>query len=640
MTTCAKCGKELPIFARDHCKACYHRAYRRTRLYSAKDDAGKHRIQARKHFISAMIEMTRGIVSRCEVSDAPAVWAANNLRLPDSKSYGQNGHIDWSISPDSMEVLEYLRNPAVHKISLAYSAQTGKSLLLQAALGYLSVVRGQSSVYGLPSVALQRSVPTERIIPLLELSKIKHTQKHGTIHFEGQNTLSFVLLTSRNQCAERSAAVVICDEIDELGEQNFDPVADLNERQRIYSQDITILASTPRLPDKHILTHLKSSRQHVIEWSCPHCNEWFECNLEDIRCKEPEVTDPEAIMERHLGYIACPHCGCVIDDSQHLQLVKSQRWKCTTPERGMRNLGFRKWIIQTAFKNFSDVLAKKLESEGNPTLWAQFLSNWAAQPIDAGIAQNEVDNPITRGPYKRGEPPADSIGWTFGADVGASEIWVSCLAWSTHGIRQFYSERINRDRNDQAGVLRGFMHLIHDRPWSKSLPLLGGCVDVGYEQDAVLKMIAKLPLCVGAKGNGSTSMALPNKPSSCGRFHIVNQPYYQDLFQSYLNSGTLQIPIDAYAWVETHFRGEVKKTVVDPKTRIPRQIWALRGPHSPNHLRDASILALFIGQQKGLCNIKVKPSATQAVSPQPQQPPMTNGFKRIPIRGVGKRERW
>jgi len=73
---------------------------------------------------------------------------------------------------------------------------------------------------------------------------------------------------------------------------------------------------------------------------------------------------------------------------------------------------------------------------------------------------------------------------------------------------------------------------------------------------------------------------------------------------------------------------------------MPKHAWCLRSQHSQNHIRDCCVYALFLGQQKGLCNIKVKPSATQAVSPQPQQPPMASGFKRIPIRGVGKRERW
>jgi len=640
MGVCAKCKRECKVVAKGCCKSCYDRAYYGTRLYSAKDDAGKFRAQARKIFINALRESVTAIVSLCEMTESPAVWAEKNLRLPPSKSFGRNGRIDLSIMPEAIELLELLRNPSVKQLVFASSAQSNKSLLLQMAVGYLAVVRGDSIVYGLPSVSLQKSVPMERIQPLLDLSRIRHEMRHGSIVFDGKNTLDFVLLTSRNQLAEKTARVTVLDEIDELPDLAFSPEQELSERSRIYPDSLQLLASTPKRMDRGIMWHYGRSRQYAVAWECPECKGEFVCEVDAVRSRDPEEKDSGKIIERHLGYVACPHCGIQLDDSHHLGLVKSQRLKCLTPERGFQAVGVRKTIIHTAFKNFSDVLAKRTEVEGDAMLFSQFMSNWAALPQEQGLSKSDIDNPIHRGSYLRGEPPKDSIGWTAGVDVQGDCLFVSCLAFSPRGVHQFWSQRIDRDRNDNDGVIRGLMHLIHDRPWSGKLPYLGMAIDAGFSTPDVMRWVAKVPLAIAVKGDGSAGMSLPFKLSGDGRTHILQHAYWQEMLQSHLNNGTLELPDNAFAWVEQHLRAEVKRTVIDPKTKMPKHAWCLRSQHSQNHIRDCCVYALFLGQQKGLCNIKVKPSATQAVSPQPQQPPMASGFKRIPIRGVGKRERW
>ena len=630
---CPECHKECVKFTAGICSPCYQRKYRAQRLFSAKDLQKSYRIEARKSFNSLLKESVLSIISRTELSSTPADWAEKNIRLPAATSFGGNGRINWEVSPDSVEILDQLRNPLVHKIILAFSAQSGKSLLLQAGTAYLAQVRGDSIVYGLPSDALLKSVPVGRITPMLDLSGFKYKRIHEKIVFEGRNSLDFVLLTSRKQLAEKTARVIVADEITELPDLAFDPIAELQERQRIYPDDLFLLASTPKNPDRDILAHYNTSRRHVIEWKCPQCEAWFECHLDDIKSKNPEVTEAETIIDQNLGFTCCPHCGTVVDDSDHLTLVKGQRWKCLTPERGVRSMGYRKWIIQTPFKNFSHVLAKKIESEGNPMLWAQFLANWCAAPIDASVSAHDVAQTITRGQYFRGEPPADSIGWIMGADIGGTEAWVSCLAFSPRGIHQFWSQRIDRDRNDEDGVLRGFLHLINDRSWG--IPYMGCAIDCGYEQEIILRMIAKIPLAIGVKGDGG-GMSQPFKASSDGRMQILNHYYWQDYFQASLNNGSIQIPANAFEWIEKHFKGEVKRTVLDHTTKIPKSIWVLRGQHTPNHLRDASIYALFLGQQKGLCNIK-----RQSENQQIQIPKQVNqGFRRVPIKGIGQRDRW
>jgi len=132
--TCGKCGKSKSLFARGCCQPCYNRAYRKSRLHSAKDPSEAQLKQARKLFVADVCRTIRLVTNRTEATDSPAVWAERHLRLPPSKSYGGNGRLSWDISPDSVTVLDQLRNPAVHRICMAYSAQTGKRTVLAAAL--------------------------------------------------------------------------------------------------------------------------------------------------------------------------------------------------------------------------------------------------------------------------------------------------------------------------------------------------------------------------------------------------------------------------------------------------------------------------------------------------------------------------
>lgn len=675
---CRHCRESKKIMAKGLCAKCYFREYRRVGIEEILDDSVEIRTEARRSFFQKLKDLILRKIQRTEVADLPSEWIEKNVRIPPSTSARRDGRVHWDITPDSVFIVDLAKNPNVRKITLAFSAQSGKSLILQTLCAYLAYVRRDSIVYGLPSVSLLKSVPVTRFDPLFELTRIPTKKNRGVTFFEDKNSLQFVLLTSRDQLAEKTSRVVVVDEIGEAGELDFDPVAELEERQRIYDDSLLIEATTPKNPGKDVLLSLENSKQFEIEWPCPFCGEFFHTELDDIKVKkridDPEqqeialegeiVSDdgttmaPTTIRENESGCIYCPHCGCEIGDEYHQKMVRKQRWKCLTPELSMVHVGFRKAVWNTIFKDFTAVLAKKIQSAKDPLLWQQFRANWCADPVDMSVESASSITSISRGEYLRGRPPKDSIGWVFGIDAGKHELWISCVAVSPRGYHQFFSQRIDRDKNDPDAQKRALMHLILDREWSGKLPYLGCSLDTGYDQKEMLDLSRSIPLCVPIKGDG-TSVVGPYTITKAEGIYLLNHAYWQDYFQSDVNRGKMQTPKNAYSWVETHWKNEIRKTETNQKTGLPHQYWALRYEHAPNHLRDASIYAEFRLYLLGLSNIKVAPSKQSAeltsvketIGAAPQAIPsrMNQGVSSqnrrltpLPVRGLGgqtKRDR-
>jgi len=641
VSLCVKCGKDVPKhLARGRCSKCYQKAYRKTRLHSAKDDSNDLRRPARKAFFASLRSGISAILKQTESTLSPAEWCAKSMRLPASKSAGKNSLIDLSIMPESVEIMSFLQLPQLRRLNLAFGTQSNKSLLLQMILAYLTQVRGADAIWGLPSDAMIKSIPLERIKPILELSGIPFEVKHSSFLFAAKNTLDFVNLKVRSQLAERSSSLIIIDEIGELPDSlGFNPVADLEQRQRIHSKSgaLTVIASTPRRPDGDILALCKGTRVYNVAWTCPECSGEFVPTHEDVRSLVETEKDPATIIDKHLGFIPCPHCGSVLDDSKHLQLIKTQKLRCTTPEKSFREISVRKFTLQTAFVNFSDFLAEKVKAEGDPILYPQYRSNFCADPIEPEIMTSDINNNFTRGTYLRGQQPQGCLAWAIGVDFGDNEAWVSCIAVSAKGAHQFWSERVDRNAADTGKLTRALLHCINDNPWSKSSPFVGIALDAGDNQAEILKLAAMLPLAVPTKGETRMQQGLASKLSSSGQLHLINQPFMQDMLQAALNNGSLQLPEDAHDRLIRHLRSEVKVTEQDPKTGAARHVWKKRSSSAQNHLRDATLLAFWLLHSKGLLNIRVVPSA-QVQQPAPQQ--RTQGFGKIPIRGIGQRQRW
>lgn len=628
---CLECGsRRKGKRRRGLCDTCYNRLFKRLKALRIEDNLPALRESGRLYFFDSIRLQIKSILSQTESNDSPSLWSEEHLRLPPSKSALRDGRVSWEISPDSVMVLEQLRNPTTRKVVTMYASQSGKSLLLQCAVGYLSQVRGDSIIYGLPSSQLQKTVPLTRFDPLFKLSKITQTKKSNNYVFTSQQTISFVLMSSRPQLQEATARVILVDEITELGSTDFDPLAELDQRTTLFPDSLMWIASTPKQKDKDIHAEWSKSRQHLIEWQCRSCEGWFICEIENIKCDES--TSSELILTKHLAFTECPHCGHRHYDNDHRALVLGQRWRCTTPERSTEIMGFRKTRWQTVFKNFSQTLKKKMESAGDMVLEQSFAANWCADPIEMDITDIQSQNlVIKRGQYKRGEFPPDSIGWVFACDVQGDELYCMCVAVSPRGMHNIWTQRIQRD-SDQGKVVRALKHLISDRPWSGCLPYLGGAIDAGFSTENVVAWCKEVPQCIPVKGDPKMKGTQPHRTSSDGSMLNINPNFTNDMFQGWVSTGVFDMASDEFDVVGKHIRNEVKKIHMVDGEQVPE--WEVLSYRIGNHYRDCARYACVLLQFLGYAKFKtlvvedIKPVAIA----EPPKPPM-----RASISGILKR---
>ena len=258
------------------------------------------------------------------------------------------------------------------------------------------------------------------------------------------------LATSPSSLAEMPADFVDFDEIDEIKEQDINPIQLARSRGRTKPNFKLILASTPKklAGNGGIQDYYNNSKRFSIEMQCPHCDEWSEFLEEHIQAEEG--ADYRAIEAKGLGYAICPSNGCEITDEHHEKMVMSQRWKDQDPELPMTYIGFHKASWNTIHNDFSSIAAKRLKSKEEGTnSFKDFYNSECARPIDLESMGGDLEYQELTCDYKRKQIPADVKAITVGVDLGKNLASCVVTGWAKNNIKyKIYEQEIAWDDRD------------------------------------------------------------------------------------------------------------------------------------------------------------------------------------------------
>jgi phage terminase large subunit GpA-like protein len=371
---------------------------------------------------------------------APSKWAAQHLTVPDGPQAGSL--FDLSLAPYLAQPLDMIGpDSGVNEIAVMKSAQTGFTLLLLAALGFLiDRAPGQIMVLMPTSKAVEDLVrvkldPSIRASPRLR-RKVEPQTSRGSggsttysKRFPG-GSITLAISTSAADLRSKTVRVLLRDEIDQYpndldGQGSPLNISDGRLLSFLASGDWRkIDISTPTIKgSSKIEGRYEAGDQRRWHVPCPHCGGEFVFEFgANFRF---ERTFP------YKAHYVAPCCGSIIEAHEKQDIVARGRWVATATRPG----AFPSYHLDSLTSPFApwDKIAAEFVSAGDdPQKLKTFHNLWLGLPYEIRGDAPDYARLMERREegLPRGHVPARGLLLVAAADVQMRGIWVSILAFA------------------------------------------------------------------------------------------------------------------------------------------------------------------------------------------------------------------
>lgn len=443
-------------------------------------------------------------------------WAEENMVLPQGDAYA--GHYRIRNAPYQKEIMDSISDPSVTDVSMMFSAQVGKSLIMNCGVGYYIDYEPSTQIVVLPTQDLAERYSKKRLAPMLRDVKCL-ADKMSNKSRDTNNTIMSkeyaggdIIITGANSpsgLAQASRRIAWLDEVDRYpgsaGEEG-NPVSLVKERTNSYWNYKFIMVSTPTIKGRSKIedAFLKGS---MDEWmvACPECGEYQPYDFKRL--------DFESVS------MACKSCGVLIKEKEWKK--SEHKWVAEHPER-KKNRSFHMNAMASPFLDWERIIEKfkdakkKLTEQHDPKDLQVFINTSLAETWEETDAyENKMDKSEMeeRAEEYGAEIPDGVILLTAAVDVQDDRFELEVRGWA----RDYESWGIYKTE------ISG--NLITDEPWNeleeylarnfefedgRILNIAGFAIDTGgHYTNKVYKWIkymkSKGLKCYGVKGYAGKS---------------------------------------------------------------------------------------------------------------------------------------
>jgi phage terminase large subunit GpA-like protein len=255
----------------------------------------------RSHRVAARIEraVIRRAFKRLQALNG-LEWAEKHFYLSPEFSPAEPGPYSSRRAPYQREPLLQLTTPGISKIVLRWGSQTGKSLILQIAMGLTIHQKPRPMLMVRPKIEEAENWSKKRLAPMLRDIRVLRERVGEAKSRSSDNTLrqktfpgGFLSIATSNSPAELAAdsiAVLLADEIDRWSESaaaEGDPLELAIMRTETVADALLILASSVGDEDtSRILPEYEEGDQREFHVPCPLCGH---AQILVFRPRNPEV---------------------------------------------------------------------------------------------------------------------------------------------------------------------------------------------------------------------------------------------------------------------------------------------------------------------------------------------------------------
>lgn len=552
-------------------------------------------------------------------------WADEYRRLS-AESSAEVGRWRTSRAEYQREPMNAINDPAVRKVVLHFSSQTGKSEILNNTLGYFMDYDPSPILFIQPTEDDVRAYSQDRIAPMIrdtpvlteKVSEAKSRDSGNTIMYKKfvGGYVQFLGANVPSKLASRPIKVVLADEIDRYpvsaGEEG-NPLKLAEVRQTTFWNAKTIVCSTPTIKGaSKIDDEYEASSQEELHIACPHCHEYQTlewANLKFNHFKEQEVKGGENKFEL-LGYF-CKHCGCI--DSEVKWKKQPIKWIARHPEQ-KKIRGFHLNALISPWKTWHSLVDDFLTAKKRPEDLKVFVNTMLAESWEEKSDLDFDELLAKRRQYYNCNIPKDVVALTMGVDVQDNRLEYEIVGWGvgkkSWGIK--YGILLgNPSLPETWAQLDSIIEAQYIRQDGVQMHIMSTCVDSGYKTDEVYKYckprLVKNVHCIkGVGGSGIPFVQIPKKPNDKGvfLFNIGVEVGKDNLVwrlqvQYETEDGYCHFPIEAEkGYNEEYFKGLAsERKVTKYKKGVKTISWEKISEHARNEpldLRNYATAALEI----------------------------------------------
>lgn len=368
-----------------------------------------------------------------------SVWASQNIVVKDGPYAG--GRYRRDVNPYLAGIMDTWSTPGVKEVVVCGSAQTGKTLVMHAALAYCVDMRPGPRMLAMQDDDAISKVVANKLTPMFRASPPVRTQlrkvRATRISFRDGTNLFLASAQSQGQRASISIQDLFLDEealYKQISGQGV-PVEEFRERTRSYDHKSKILrVSKPIGGDSCSIVQALDECDEVRHFHvrCPACGTYQPMTETGLALVE-KTSNPQEVMRRKLGRYRCSTCKFLWSDYLRDQAVAHGRWEAEAPVPSPRRIGFYLPAILSKSVSLSEIMAAKMrvEASDSPEDKQQYTNGMWALPYRAVEMETREDLILERRDREL-EPltvPGDAIALTAGIDVQKRGFWYAVFAW-------------------------------------------------------------------------------------------------------------------------------------------------------------------------------------------------------------------
>lgn len=442
----------------------------------------------------------------------PWEWAEGNLHLS-ARSTPFPGQFTTARTPFVRAPLEAFWDPEIRRVTLCFSAQSGKTTVLSVALAYVIDQAPGPVLYALPSENAALSFSKNRLQPLIQDSPVlarhiterKHDFK-GLEMIMDRLTVYLVGAATPAQLAMRPVRYLFCDEIDKwppASSREADSLSLAIERVKSFRNHKIVLASTPTTDAGPIWQNYMAGSRELFHIRCEGCNTQFPMEWEHI--KWPKDLNLEGVREN--TWLECPECKQRYTEKDRARLLQGGDWLAGNNEAPADHRSFRINELSSPVSRWGDLAVKFLtaraaQKSGDLGNLHSFINSSLAQPWSEPEHQAHAKpEHIQRlcDKRKQGELPDEPIAaLTAGIDTQDDGFYVIIRAWgegfSSWLVREFFIP-------DPEMLVETLINSRFPHPNGEQYPIIRAFIDSsGHRTSEIYDMARKVPVLMAIKG--------------------------------------------------------------------------------------------------------------------------------------------
>lgn len=431
---------------------------------------------------------------------APTTFAEREIILPGSAN-AIPGPLRFA--PYQRELVEAFADDEVEIIVLMLASQTGKSISIDAMMGYGIACEPGPMLHVSPTGARSEDFVRDRFDPLVSSSPVLRaligtgqTARKGSMG--GVNSLvaksfpggqiGFASSHKPDELAARAIKFLLLDEVDRFAITagiEGDPIGLAVKRTKTFEgrgrKVVIVSTPTSRAGSRINQWYLRGDQRKFVV-SCPDCEHVAPFAFENLKWDEGK---PET------AHLICEECGSVHTEARRRAMIKTGKWQPTAQgEPGIRSYHLNE--IASVFSSMQRV-AQQCEDAKTPEQKQAFYNTTLAQVYDAGTEVELSASELQQRAEKIVAPYAANILFvTAGVDVQSDRLECSFLAHHADGTQSVLNhlKLIGDTTADAVWVnLDSALGTVFALADGRKVPVAATAIDSGFSVDQVMKFV-------------------------------------------------------------------------------------------------------------------------------------------------------